>query len=244
MKRNLVAIATWAISMARQELPLLVAILLIAGGLWAFVEVSEEVVEGTTHSFDEAVLLALRNPSDRADPIGPGWVEEIGRDATALGGVAVLTFITIVVVGYLALEGKRRVALFVAAAVTGGIVLSFALKTGFDRPRPDLVSHGSIVYTASFPSGHSMMSAVVYLTLGVLLARVQARRRLKVYVIAVAILTTLFVGVSRVYLGVHWPTDILAGWAAGATWAMICWAVVLWLQRKHKVEQTPGEPAG
>lgn len=228
---------------AGRELPLVVAILLIAGGLWAFIAVSEEVIEGDTHAIDESILLSLRNPADRGDPIGPGWMEEMGRDATALGGVAVLTFITLAGAVFLALQGKGRAALFVLLAIAGGIALSVALKTGFDRPRPELVSHGSIVYTASFPSGHSMMSAVVYLTLGTLLARFQRRRRLKIYVIVLAVLITLAVGVSRVYLGVHWPTDVLAGWTAGAAWAMLCWATVLWLQRHRQVEETPDDPA-
>jgi undecaprenyl-diphosphatase len=241
VKPDPIAILKRAVRVAGQELPLVLAILLIAGGLWAFVWVSEEVIEGDTRAADKTVLLALRSPADRGDPIGPGWVEELGRDATALGGVGVLTYITLAVAGFLALQGKGRAAIFVIIAIACGITLSFALKAGFDRPRPDLVSHGSIVYTASFPSGHSMMSAVVYLTLGALLARFQTRRRLKAYVIVLAVLITLIVGASRVYLGVHWPTDVLAGWAAGASWAMLCWAVALWLQRHRHVEQTPDE---
>jgi len=225
----------------RHELRLLVATILMAASLWGFVEIAEEVTEGETHAIDETVLLALRAPGDRSDPLGPGWVEELGRDATALGGVGVLTFITLASVVFLVLSGKHRAALYVAAAVASGIALSFALKSGFDRPRPELVPHGSIVYTASFPSGHSMMSAVVYLTLGALLARMQPKRRLKVYILLLALLLTIVVGVSRVYLGVHWPTDVLAGWAAGATWALLCWIVVLWLQRHHQVEATPDQ---
>ena len=125
-------------------------------------------------------------------------------------------------------------------AIASGIALSFALKAGFDRPRPDLVPHGSVVYTTSFPSGHSMLAATVYPTLGALLARLQPEKRLKAYVL-LAILVTIAVGVSRVYLGVHWPTDVLAGWAAGATWATISWAAVLWMQRSRKVETSAEE---
>ena len=188
----------------RHELRLLVATILMAASLWGFVEIAEEVTEGETHAVDEAVLLALRAPGDRSDPLGPGWVEELGRDATALGGVGVLTFITLASVVFLVLSGKHRAALYVAAAIAGGIALSFALKSGFDRPRPELVPHGSIVYTASFPSGHSMMSAVVYLTLGALLARMQPKRRLKVYILLLALLLTIVVGVSRMPARI-WP---------------------------------------
>jgi len=223
---------------ARRELSLIAAILLIAGGLWTFVAVSEGVVEGNTHVFDEMVLLSMRTPQDHSDPIGPGWVEEFARDVTALGSVGVLTFISLAAAGFLVLRGKRRAAVFVIVAIAGGIALSFGLKSAFDRPRPDLVSHGAAVFTKSFPSAHSMMSAVVYLTLGTLLARFQSLRRLKIYVISLAVLITLAVGVSRVYLGVHWPTDVLAGWAGGAAWAMLCWATLLWLQRKQQIEET------
>ena len=229
---------------ARGEVSLVIAVLVIAGGLWAFISVSEEVIEGDTHAFDKAVLLALRNPEDRSDPIGPSWAEELGRDATSFGGVGVLTYITVAAVLYLVLRDKWRAALFVSVAVAGGIALSFLLKAGFDRPRPDLVPHGAVVQTASYPSAHSMASAVVFLTLGTLLARLHQRRRLKAYIIGLAVLTALLVGASRVYLGVHWPTDVLAGWAAGAAWAMLCWALVLWLQRHRRIERTPADGAG
>jgi len=223
--------------LGRHELASLVLLALIAGGVWGFAELADEVMEGETSSFDERVLLAMRNPADRADPRGPEWLEEIGRDLTALGGMVVLTFITLAVAGYLWLGGKRHAALFVLAAVAGGLLLSLTLKGGFERDRPTLVPHGSYVHTTSFPSGHSMMSAVTYLTLGALVARVDPRPGLKAYVLLLAVLLTGGVGVSRVYMGVHWPTDVLAGWTAGATWALLCWLLARWLQRRGKVEQ-------
>ena len=143
---------------------------------------------------------------------------------------------------YLVLARKERAALFLLVAIGGGIVIGFGLKSLFERPRPDLVAHGAEVFTASFPSGHSMMAAVTYLTLGTLLARIEARRRLKLYLIGLVVLVSVAVGVSRVYLGVHWPSDVLAGWALGASWAMLCWAVVLWLQRRGQIEQAGPEP--
>lgn len=225
-----------------RELSVLVVLFALMGAIWGFVQLSDEVVEGGTKDFDRTVLLAMRTPGDLSDPIGPGWVEEMGRDFTALGSIAVLTMVTLAIVGYLLLVGKPRVALVVIVASLGALAASTLLKMGFDRPRPDLVPHGTMVYTASFPSGHSMLSASTYLTLGALLARVQRRRRIKAYILLIAILTTLVVGVSRVYLGVHWPTDVLGGWTAGAGWALMCWFLARWLQLHGKVEGSGEEP--
>lgn len=220
----------------RAEWPILLASLIAAAAIWTFIELADEVVEGSTHALDRALLLAMRSEADPADPLGPAWLEEMMRDFTALGGVGVLTLLTAGAVGYLVLTDKRRAALAVALSVAGGILLSTLIKMGFDRPRPDLVSHGSHVYTASFPSGHSMMAAVVYLTLGALLARVRPHKRVKAYILSCAVVLTVLVGISRVYLGVHWPTDVLAGWAVGAAWALLCWMITVWLQSRGTVE--------
>jgi len=203
---------------------------------WLFIEIADDVMEGETHAFDESVLLAFREDGDREDPVGPAWVEESARDVTGVGGVAVLTVTTLAVAGFFLLQRKWHLAIYVAGAVASGSIASTLLKSGFDRPRPDLVAHGQVVYTASFPSGHSMLSAVVFLTLGALLAGAQKDRAIRIYVLALAAALTLAVGVSRVYLGVHWPTDVLAGWAAGAGWALACWAVSSYLRRRGQIE--------
>lgn len=229
----------------RVELGLAIVLALTAAALWAFVELAEEVMEGETRAFDTAILLALRAPGDAADPLGPPWVEELARDVTGLGGLGVLTFLTLAAAGLLWLQRRRGTALYVLAAVGSGVTLSNAAKSFFDRPRPDLVPHGSIVYTASFPSGHSLMAAVVYLTLAALVARSFPERRLRAYVVALAILVTLAVGASRVYLGVHWPTDVLAGWAAGGAWALACAALAHALARRGAIEASDdGAPPG
>jgi undecaprenyl-diphosphatase len=194
------------------------------------------MVQGETRAFDRAILLAFRNSTDLSDPIGPHWLEIILRDVTSLGGATVLTLMTIAVTGFLLIDAKRGAAILVLGSVIGGVVLSSILKLGIDRPRPDLVAHLVEVHTASFPSGHAMLSAVVYLTLGGLLSRVERPRRIKIYVLSIAVILTLLIGVSRVYLGVHWPTDVLAGWCAGATWAVLCWRAALALQRRGEVE--------
>lgn len=207
---------------------------------WAFMEVADEVREGETHALDSMLLLALRDPQNPANPLGPSWVEEAARDITGLGGYAVLTFLTLATLAYLLMAGKRGAALLVLVAIVGGMLLSTGLKIGFERPRPDLVPHAARVYTASFPSGHAMLSAITYLTLGALLARVEKSRRTSAFFMGLAIVVTLLVGISRVYLGVHWPSDVLAGWTVGAAWAALCWFIALQLQRRGQVEK-PGE---
>lgn len=218
--------------------PVLAALALGAAAVWGFLEVADEVLEGEIDALDRRILLAFRG-ADGA-PLGPGWLQEMLRDFTALGGTGVLVFVTLAAVGFLLLDRKRHAALTVLLAVVGGQALSTVLKLGFDRDRPDLVPHGMQVYTASFPSGHAMMAAVTWLTLGALLAGVHASWRAKAYFLGVAILITLVVGTSRVYLGVHWPSDVLAGWAVGAAWACLCWAVMRALQREGKVEPENG----
>jgi undecaprenyl-diphosphatase len=154
----------------------------------------------------------------------------------------VLLLVTVATIAFLTLARDRHAALLVAIAVFGGTLLSTLLKAGFDRPRPDIALHTTTVYTASFPSGHAMMSAIVYLTLGALLAATQQDNRLKIYILGLSAALTLMVGVSRVYLGVHWPTDVLAGWALGASWAMACWSVMIWLQQRGAVEPPHAQP--
>ena len=200
-----------------------VLLVTVAVGLFAFLTLAGEVVEGETRGFDHAVLRALGGPEDPAGPTGPGWLAAAARDFTALGSTAVLIFVVAAGAGYLAMRGRRAEAVLLVGAVGGGTLLSSMLKHGFDRPRPGFGSPLVEVYTASFPSGHAMLSAVTYLTLGALVMRGEARSWVKSYVLALAILTTLLVGASRIYLGVHWPTDVLAGWSVGAAWALLCW---------------------
>lgn len=221
---------------SRAERVTLVTVIVAAVLLFAFATIANAVGRGSTHAFDELLLIALRTPGDLADPIGPKWVEEMMRDFTALGSTGVLTLVVLVIAGFLAMTRKTHAALFVLVSVGGGTLLSQGMKWVYGRPRPDLVPHGAEVYTASFPSGHSMMSAVVYLTLGALLARTQMDRAVKVYVLVVAVVLTVLVGISRVYLGVHWPTDVLAGWSLGGVWALLCWLVMAWMQAQGQVE--------
>ena len=219
-----------------EELVPYATVAIIAALLFGFGKLAGEVLDGDTHSFDERVLRMLRNPADPADLIGPPWLESAVRDITSLGSFSVLTIVTLSVVIYLLIDGKRAAAAFVFFAITGGGILSEMLKHVFARPRPELVAHLVDVHTMSFPSGHAMSSAVTFLTLGALLTRVQSRWRLKIYSFSLAIFLTILIGLSRIYLGVHWPTDVLAGWCAGAAWAMGCWLLATWLQSRGQIE--------
>src|SRR5918994_6287393 len=214
----------------------LIALFITVGAMLLFAEFVDRVVEGDTRAFDESVLLALRDRINLSDPIGPAWLQIMFRDITPLGGYAVVMLISLAVIGYLLMDGKRAAALWVLVSVGGGAVLSNVLKLVIERPRPDLVAPLVEVHTTSFPSGHATLAAVTYLTLGALLSRVEARRRAKIYVLTVAVALTLLIGVSRIYLGVHWPTDVLAGWCVGAAWAMLCWRIALSLQRSGRIE--------
>jgi undecaprenyl-diphosphatase len=207
------------------EVPILIAIVAITSVLWLFIEIAEGVAKGETGRIDTAILMAFRSPGDPAQPFGPGWLRETVRDISGLGSPGVLSLLVVATVIFLLLSERHRIALFVFVATLGGGLVSSLLKEGFGRPRPDLVPHGTFVYSPSFPSGHAMMSAVVYLTLGALLARLIPSRWLKIYVMGIAAVLSILIGISRVYLGVHWPSDVLAGWAAGAAWALGCWLV-------------------
>lgn len=194
--------------------------------LWGFIEIAEVALQEEPGSFDRAVLLALRMPGDPARPLGPYWLEQAARDITALGSIPVLSLLVTIIVFFLVLARRGWTALFVLLSTSAGIGVTFLLKHLFGRARPELFPHGDVVVSASFPSGHAMISALVYLTLAALVSGLTPSRTLKVYVMAVALGLIAIIGASRLFLGVHWPTDVLAGWAAGALWALISWMLV------------------
>jgi len=226
----------------------LLACLLLVGGTTAFITLIDLVEDGASRRFDERVLRAFRRPGNESQIIGPAWTEEVARDLTALGGIAVLTLLTAGVAGYLLIDRRYGSLLLLLGAVGGGLIFSTLLKHLFHRDRPRVVPQLSFSMTTSFPSGHSMLSAIAYVTLGALLARFVQRRLLKFYFLSMGLLLTFLVGISRIIMGVHWPTDVLAGWSAGLVWALLCWLVAQYLQHKRLVERAedvtgPDEPA-
>ncbi|MFW8589387.1 phosphatase PAP2 family protein [Glaciecola sp. 2405UD65-10] len=211
--------------------------IIISIALFAFINLAALVMAESTLAIDTRLLLLFREQNDLSDPLGPKWVEEMMRDITALGGVGMLVIVTLVVTIFLLIIKKPKAALLVLIGIATGMLVSFSLKYGYSRPRPDLVPHGSYVYTSSFPSGHAMMSSLVYFTIAGLLAQQNTQQRIRIFMFTLATFITLAIGVSRVYLGVHYPSDVIAGWIVGTSWAMLIYFVYRWshLRRKHLV---------
>jgi undecaprenyl-diphosphatase len=216
----------------RTELLFLIGGLILVALLLGFAQLSNEVVEGETQHFDEQVLKSLRRADDPSMPIGPRWLQLVALDITSLGSGTVLGLAVVAIAGFLLLQGMFRTAALIVAASAGGWILNWWLKAFFQRPRPEVVPHLRDVFSLSFPSGHAMTSAVVYLTLGALLMRIAERRATKIYCMAAAVVVTFLVGSSRIYLGVHYPTDVLAGWLVGLSWALFCWLIERALERR------------
>lgn len=213
-------------------------ILGIVGLLGAAAHVIGEVREGDTFRSDSAILLAFRRPGDLATPIGPKWLTQSAIDLSALGGFTLLWLLGGFALGYLVYIRRRAEAAWLASSVIGASVVNALLKVFLHRPRPEVVPHLAVVSNASFPSGHAMISAAVYLTLATLLAEAQPRRSARAYLVAFAVALVFLIGCSRIYLGVHWPSDVLAGWCFGAVWALAAFVANRALRRR-----SAGRPA-
>ena len=200
--------------------------------LWIFGELVDHAVKGDYLPQEERILKAFRHPDNLTQPIGPHWVEVAARDLTAMGGATFLSLLTVSVLTFELLSGRKRTALLLLVAALGGLALSTGLKELFDRPRPTAVPALMVETSASFPSGHTMLSSVIYLTLGSLVSRALERRSAKLFVVGLALLLACLTGISRVFLGVHYPTDVLAGWTAGTAWALLCWTLALALEKR------------
>jgi undecaprenyl-diphosphatase len=234
IKHRLLTLKDILHNFAFRDIRVLIAAFILVSAGWLFIGIADEVSEGTTKNFDEWVLKTLRNADDSQIPRGPEWLPESVRDITALGGGMVLALITLSVAGFLILRKDYKLLWLLLFAVIGGTILDTILKEYFARERPSVVLKLMTATSFSFPSGHSMMSMVVYLSLGSLIARLQTRRRLKVYIISLALFFSFIIGLSRIYLGVHYPTDVLAGWSIGLAWAAIVWFVAWYIQKKSE----------
>lgn len=219
---------------ARRELAATSALLVAALGGWGFLSIADEVAEGETRALDLAVLQALRLDGQPHVLIGPKWLHIAAADVTALGSVTVLGLLILLAFALLASLRRWIEALLLIGGAGGGLAISQGLKRVFERERPELVYRAVEAVNASFPSGHAMLSAVVFLSLGVMAARFADKRRVKVLAVVSAVLLSLLVGLSRVYLGVHWASDVLAGWCVGAAWAMACWLMAYIAQRRFR----------
>jgi undecaprenyl-diphosphatase len=215
-----------------------VAALAFLLAVWGFIELADDAPEGDYLELEAKIMQSLRRDGQ---PLGPVGTAAVVRDVTALGSAVVLVLLTLLILGYLVMIRHYRVALLIAVATAGGQALNLVLKNSFERARPDATLHLVEVCSTSFPSGHSMAASIFYLTAGALLARTATRRREKTYLVTAALLLVFLIGFSRVYLGVHYPTDVLAGWTAGTAWALLCWFVADWLGRRGKLREETGE---
>ena len=215
-----------------QSIPLV--LVSVAAAALVFVALAAVVNGGGTQSVDAAILRWVRSAT--GGDAATGALRSVMLDFTALGGGITLMLVTTLVAGYMLVTQRWRLALAVVATIIGGTTLVVLLKQLFDRARPDVVTHLAEFNNASFPSGHAANSAVVYLTLAVLLARSERRHAARIYLVSVGVAMTLAIGISRIYLGVHWPTDVLGGWIVGGSWAALTGLVVRRAQHAHRIE--------
>ncbi len=197
--------------------------LLFVSSVFLFAQVLTEVRAGDIGASDRAILLAFRLVDDSSVPIGPPWLIQSAKDISALGGTTVISLLTAAAVGFLALHRQWRNVITLVSAVGGAAIVSNVMKVSLLRERPALALHLTDVWSFSFPSGHAMMAAATYLTFGMMLAHTQETKRARIYVVSLAVAMTVLIGVTRIYLGVHWPSDVVGGWFAGAAWALLFW---------------------
>lgn len=204
----------------------LVTMMVVVGAVLAFLGLGGEMREGETAGWDGRLLLLLRDPHDPKTLLGPGWLQECMRDLTAMGGVTLLTLGIGVAVVVLLYHRKRREALILGGVVICASLVGEVLKALYDRPRPNLVPHGTYFAEASFPSGHTTTSTTGWMTLALVVASLETRTRAKIFPFVIAAVVCVLTGISRVYFGVHWPSDVLAGWILGSGWALAAWALL------------------
>ena len=227
--------------LATKEIKILLVLLTLFLSLFVFINVGILVTNGTTRQFDQSIIEYFRVEGNNSEPAGPAFLIESMRDITSLGGETIITIITIFVVGFLLLQKRYDAMWLVIVATIGGALISLGLKEFYGRERPDISYRLINVTPLSFPSGHSMMSAIVYLTEAAIIARIQKNKQIRIYILSAALFLTFIIGLSRVYLGVHYPTDVIGGWTIGLAWASFCWFVAWYLQRRNKLKTANNE---
>lgn len=205
-------------------------------GLLGFAAIAYLVSTDTTIGFDQRVMAFFVEQGQTPSPLGPAWVEEIFLELTALGGGTVLTLVALLVLIGLLITKRRGAALILLATLVSGTIVSHGLKLLFDRSRPDFMTHLDRTFTASFPSAHAMISMIFWLSIAAMIARFIDHKMLRRFIYISAFFLAILIGLSRVYLGVHWPTDVIAGWFLGLAWAAFCWLLANWFatDKKHK----------
>lgn len=195
--------------------------LALAAAVWSFLALAGELQEGELTGSDRWLLQLLRKPGQPHVPSGPPWLADTMRDLTALGSVTVLLILTTIVVVALLAHRRRRQAILLVGAVVLAEISNSLFKTLYARPRPDFVVYGTLPLSQSFPSGHSTVATATYFLFAVIVSSLETRLAPRVFAFGTAALLAVIVGFSRVYLGVHWPSDVLAGWFLGGVWAVL-----------------------
>lgn len=230
----------YALHFARAEAPALIALGIAATATLWFVEIADDSAEPDGQGFDRAVLMATRpNPAVPDQPWGPWWLHEAAADLTSLGGISVLSLFALAAVGFLLISRKWLSASILVLGLAGGVMLSEGLKALFERARPPIQYQAVETLNASFPSGHALLSTVFYLTLGVMLTSAFPQKRFKAYALVVAVVIAAIIGLTRIYLGAHWASDVFGGWCVGVAWAMTLWLIAHALQRLQRRRSAP-----
>lgn len=221
-----------AMPTARRELSPILLLGAAATAALVLLAVTGLVTGERLPALDRRLLIALRDSTDLTLPLGPPWLRGASRDVTSLGGPAVVTLAVGASALFLVLSRRIVSAGALILAVGGAVLTEVLLKDTLGRARPDFSPLPEYITTMSFPSGHATMAAAAYLSLGAILAHVQPQRRLKAFVAGTAVVIVLLIGLTRVHLAVHWPSDVLAGWTLGAGWAAACWAALLLVEQR------------
>ncbi len=223
------------------DIKIILVILFVAFALYLFIEFSSEMAEGELTAIDNIILQALRNPQNPKELIGPPGLLAFMQSVSYLGGIYVLSAVSTIAAMFFMLKKRTRTCLLFILSVTSGSALMVLLKYVFDRPRPDIVPHLGEFSLGSYPSGHSMVSAIVYLTIGALLARSTKSLKMRAIYLSIAGVFVFLIGISRAFLGVHYPSDILAGWCAGVIWSALSYLLAKFLLRKKRQDPSTSD---